>query len=455
MATVPSPAKLTSVKSSTQRTPLRTLQDQGSTGISRLNKPADYLNAMRLSALVFACIHIRASTLAKYQMRALTPDNDEVFGANIATSNRKHPLYRLLQRPNPHQNRYEFLYTIQMYLDLLGNCLVLLDGVDGLHGLPTSLWPLDPSRSRPLFDDNGLIGYGYMDANQQETLIPVDRVLHFQRPQPGNMYWGVGIAEVVAKEINIQAALTEYIAQFFNQGAQPSGLIVAPNALSDEQFLRFKMETLSVMAGGNNAHKLAVFDNDVTFQQLSATLKDLGATELDVMLMKKILTAFEVPGTKFGLLEFSSYKAEDMERSFTEAMESAAALVEGPLNRLAALYDKKGKPVSDAEIESVRRGTWFDGEPKGLYLSIVIPSKEPIATSVSTANAITENAYLTDDEKRNASLNMLGTLLTAPSGAKSNTLTSPKPKRRNNAETATETGSGPTTNNDTTTATES
>jgi HK97 family phage portal protein len=208
--------------------------------------------------ITFACIHIRASTLAKYPLRALTPDNEEVFGANATTSNRKHPLYRLLQRPNPHMTRFQFMYTIQMYLDLLGNCLVLLDGVDGLRGLPTSLWPLDPSRTRPLFDETGLIGYGYMDANQEEVTIPVDRVLHFQRPQPGNMYWGLGIAEVVAKEINIQASLTEYIAQFFNQGAQPSGIIVAPQALSDEQFLRFKMEALSVMTGQNNAHKLAV-----------------------------------------------------------------------------------------------------------------------------------------------------------------------------------------------------
>jgi hypothetical protein len=106
-------------------------------------------------------------------------------------------------------------------------------------------------------------------------------------------------------------------------------------------------------------------------------------------------------------------------------MESAAELVQGPLNLLASLYDKKGNPVSNEEIESVRRGTWYEGEPKGLYLTLVIPSKEPIGTSVTTANAISKNPYLTDEEKRNASLNLLGSLLTAPSGARGE----PKPKR--------------------------
>jgi HK97 family phage portal protein len=418
MAQLPSPAALTAVKSNTPRLPARSYYDTGNQGISRLVKPEDFLNALKLSPLLFACVNLRASTIGKYELRALTPDNEEVFGPNPITSNRKHRLYRLLQRPNPHQTRFQFFYTIQMCLDLLGNCLVLLDGVDGLRGLPTSLWPLDPSRSEPAFGENGLEGYYFTDANKVKQLIPVDRVLHFQRPNPANMYWGLGIAEVVAKEINIQAALTEYISQFFNQGAQPSGIITTPGSLSDESFERFKLESQGVMAGSLNHHRLAVFDNDVKFQQLSATLKDLGTEELDKILMKKILTAFEVPGTKFGLLEFSSYKAEDMERSFTEAMESAAAMIEDELNKLAALYDKKGNPVPPAEIESVRRGVYYEGNPKGLYVSFVIPSKEPMATNVKTASDLAAIPTLTDDEKRNGTLQLLGTILSAPSGYK-------------------------------------
>jgi HK97 family phage portal protein len=390
----------------------------GNTGISRLMKPEDYLNALKLSPLLFACINLRASTIGKYELRALTPDNEEVFGPNPLTSNRKHRLYRLLQRPNPHQTRFQFFYTIQMSLDLLGNCLVLLDGVDGLRGLPTSLWPLDPSRSKPHFNDDGLDGYTFTDSNKVEQFIPVDRVLHFQRPNPASMYWGLGIAEVVAKEINIQAALTEYISQFFNQGAQPSGIIVAPGSMSDESFERFKYEAQSVMAGAVNHHRLAVFDNDVKFQQLSATLKDLGTKDLEESLMKKILTAFEVPGTKFGLLEFASYKAEDMERSFTDAMESAAAMIEDELQKLAGLFDKKGNPVPQAEIEAVRNGIFYEGTPKGLFVSFVIPSKDPLASNVKTAIDLNAIPTLSDEEKRNGSLQLLGTILTAPSGYK-------------------------------------
>jgi HK97 family phage portal protein len=418
MAQLPSPAALTAVKSNTPRLPARSYYDTGNQGISRLVKPEDFLNALKLSPLLFACVNLRASTIGKYELRALTPDNEEVFGPNPITSNRKHRLYRLLQRPNPHQTRFQFFYTIQMCLDLLGNCLVLLDGVDGLRGLPTSLWPLDPSRSEPAFGENGLEGYYFTDANKVKQLIPVDRVLHFQRPNPANMYWGLGIAEVVAKEINIQSALTEYISQFFNQGAQPSGIIVAPGSMSDESFERFKYEAQTVMAGSVNQHRLAVFDNGVEFKQLSATLKDLGAEELDKILMKKILTAFEVPGTKFGLLEFVGYKAVDMERSFTEAMESAAAMIEDELTKLAGLYDKDGDPVPPPEIESVRNSTFYEGDPKGLDVSFVIPSKEPLATNVKTASDLNNIPTLTPVEKRNGSLQLLGSILTAPSGYK-------------------------------------
>jgi hypothetical protein len=110
-------------------------------------------------------------------------------------------------------------------------------------------------------------------------------------------------------------------------------------------------------------------------------------------------------------------------------MESAAAMVEDELNKLSGLYDKKGNPVPGPEIESVRRGTFYEGNPKGLYIGFVIPSKEPLATNVKTASDLAAIPNLTEEEKRNGSLQLLGTILAAPSGYKNDAVAARKAAR--------------------------
>jgi hypothetical protein len=105
-------------------------------------------------------------------------------------------------------------------------------------------------------------------------------------------------------------------------------------------------------------------------------------------------------------------------------------MIEDELNKLAGLYDKKGNPVPAAEIESVRRGTFYEGNPRGLYIGFVIPSKEPLATNVKTASDLAAIPTLTDDEKRNGALQLLGTVLTAPSGYKTDPAASRRPSAR-------------------------
>jgi HK97 family phage portal protein len=412
-----SPASVTApTTTANRRLNLFRTDELGSLGISKFRSVADFARAGDMSAYVYACMHIRAASVAKFPVRGVTINDEEVFGPKLRNKSRKHRLYRLLQQPNPYQNAYTYTYMIQSFLDTFGNALVLLDDINAKDKLPRSLWPLDPGRSWPVFheDGSGFIGYGYQLADGTEQFIPPTRVLHYLQPDPSNLYWGKGKVQYLAKDISLHAALTEYIAQFFNQGAQPSGVLTTDVNLSDEAFERLRQEALMLMQGQRAAHKLAILDNGMSFEQLSATLKDLATTELDTIQMKKILAVFEVPGTKFGLLEFASYAADDMEKSFNDSMESAVALHIQTLNKLAGLFTKDGTPVASKEMEAILAGRMFEDEPTGLTLEVITPKREPLSTLVDSAAKLDGMSSLTNPEKRQAILSLLSSLVTEP-----------------------------------------
>jgi HK97 family phage portal protein len=372
----------------------------------RFNNVTDYVKSWELVPVIYSAVQLISNSGAKYDYRLTDADNVEILGPNQnKEEDRSHPFSRLMDNPNPMQSGIEFRYYIYMMTELAGNLLVWLDNVDELNGLPTALWPLPVDRCAPSFTNGVFSGYKFWIGPQPDNWIPlpIERVLHFKKQSPYSIYWGCGTVQALAKVANTDVALSEYTAQFFNQGASLSGVLTSKESLSDPDFERLKREAQSELMGNRNAHKIAVMDNGVEFTPLVQALKDLGIEKLKQLNAEEILMGFGVPPTKLGVMNHAGYKAEEASVTFQEdTMETRVSMVEDTLNRLARRYDKDGNAVPAEEMNSVIYNLPLPKGVKrtGISVKFIMPIKDLIRKKLQWATEAAQLGDLTIMERR-------------------------------------------------------
>ncbi len=149
---------------------------------------------------------------------ALTPFEVErvvAGGKNKGIFN--HEFELLLQRPNPLDSRYEFLYATIAYWKLNGNAYWFINRKDEFSP-PDELWIIPSSMVIPIPDGNSYIrGYYYYPGTGQEMILQPWQVLHFKSFNPFNRFIGLSaiesIALVSAGDMGMQKWNTEFFAK--------------------------------------------------------------------------------------------------------------------------------------------------------------------------------------------------------------------------------------------------
>ena len=138
------------------------------------------------------------------------PQNERIFG---------HPLERLWKRPCPHLVGFQFRYLVQLYLELDGECAIVIERPSGTLA-PKALWPIPstwvskmPTPSDPTWGIT--LGSGY-------HTLPAGEVIWLHDPDPENPYSrGLGIARSVDDQVQQSEWMAKFNNQFFRQGGHP------------------------------------------------------------------------------------------------------------------------------------------------------------------------------------------------------------------------------------------
>lgn len=195
-------------------------------------------SAMQMTA-VYACVRILAEAVASMPLHFYRY-NDR-GGKEKALD---HPLYNLLHdEPNPEMTAFSFRETLMTHLLLCGNAYAQI--IRNQSGEVIALYPLMPDRMMVDRDKHGNIYYLYsrsesdadtMGKRQQVILMPED-VFHI----PGLGFDGlVGYSPIaMAKQaIGMGLACDEYGAAFYQNGAQPGGVLEHPGTAKDPKRVR-------------------------------------------------------------------------------------------------------------------------------------------------------------------------------------------------------------------------
>lgn len=327
-------------------------------GRTTSGKPVNERTAMQTTA-VYACVRILAEAVASLPLHVYEYQDDG--GKKLVHD---HPLYYLLHdEPNPEMTSFVFRETLMSHLLIWGNAYaqIIRDGAGRVLGL----YPLLPDKMEVQRDDKGNIYYVY-SRNSDETptfkeygniKLKAEDVLHI----PGLGFDGlIGYSPIaMAKNaVGMTLACEEYGASFFANGANPGGVLEHPGVLKDPSKVRESWN--SVYRGVSNAHKIAVLEEGMKYQQIGIPPEEAQFLETRKFQINEIARLYRIPPHMVGDLDKSSFSnIEQQSLEFVKyTLDPWVIRWEQSLQRSLLLPGEKGKYFIKLNVDGLLRGDY-------------------------------------------------------------------------------------------------
>ena len=214
------------------------------------------------------------------------------FGDDWVEVTDDHPLLRLFSRANPYLNGFDATVLRIIHGELTGNAYIH-PVIDRALGVPTELWLMPPQWVTIVPDKELFIkGYKYGASEATQVDLKPDEVIHFKRPHPNDMYYGMGKVEGAWGSVQANNALHEMDHAMFKNRARPDYVGVVKGDPSDEELDRLEVAIKETLRGTDKVGKFILTSADLTLQPMSFPPKDLtGRDEI----VEEIAAIFGVP----------------------------------------------------------------------------------------------------------------------------------------------------------------
>lgn len=327
-------------------------------GRTTSGRPVNERTAMQ-TTVVYACVRILAEAVASLPLHVYEYQDDG--GKKLVHD---HPLYYLLHdEPNPEMTSFVFRETLMSHLLIWGNAYaqIIRDGAGRVLGL----YPLLPDKMEVQRDDKGNIYYVYSrNSDENPTFkeygnikLKAEDVLHI----PGLGFDGlIGYSPIaMAKNaVGMTLACEEYGASFFANGANPGGVLEHPGVLKDPSKVRESWN--SVYRGVSNAHKIAVLEEGMKYQQIGIPPEEAQFLETRKFQINEIARLYRIPPHMVGDLDKSSFSnIEQQSLEFVKyTLDPWVIRWEQSLQRSLLLPGEKGKYFIKLNVDGLLRGDY-------------------------------------------------------------------------------------------------
>ena len=327
-------------------------------GSTASGKAVNERSAMQMTA-VYACVRILSEAVASLPLHMYF--YNDTGGKEKALS---HPLYGILHdEPNPEMSAFSFRETLMAHLLLWGNGFAQI--IRNGRGEVVSLYPLMPDRMSVDRDSRGRLFYEYtrsdgdtrtLGGKSTVTLTPSD-VLHI----PGLGFDGlVGYSPIaMAKQaIGMGLACDEYGASFFQNGAQPGGVLEHPGVVKDPKRVRESWN--AIYQGSANAHRVAVLEEGMAYKPISISPEQAQFLQTRKFQIEEIARIFRVPPHMVGDLDKSSFSnIEQQSLEFVKySLSPWISRWEQSIHRALLLPSEKQRFFVRFNVEGLLRGDY-------------------------------------------------------------------------------------------------
>lgn len=244
-------------------------------------------------------------------------------------------LVKLFEEPNPFMSYEELLeLTLIDYL-LVGNSYWYKHRMNSA-GQPLALYRLAPPFVKIVPGKLGVAGYQYQVPGYDSISFSPEEVVHFRMPNPHNPYLGLGVVQGGSRMLDMELALTDTIASYYEKKAQPSMVVQSDRRVPKDVFNRLRGQLRAMYGGPKNAGALMVLESGLKYQSISPSATDAAFENLSRMSRDRIMSLFRVPGSLLGINDAGSVasKSQDDQRVFdTKTMKPLLNKIQGAITR--------------------------------------------------------------------------------------------------------------------------
>lgn len=248
---------------------------------------------------VYACVSLIAGDIAKLCLRLVEQDADGIW------TEIENPAYSpFLRKPNRYQSRIKFVEQWITSKLTRGNTYALKQRDQ--RGVVTAAYVLDPGRVTPLVTPMGEVYYeirrdDLAEVKAESITVPAAEVFHdimcaLYHPLIGvSPIYACGTAALQGLSIQSNSQ------NFFANGSNPSGMLTAPGAISDETATRLKAKFEVGAFAGANAGGVIVAGDGLKYEQFTMSAVDAQLIEQLKWTAETVCSCFHVPPYMIGV----------------------------------------------------------------------------------------------------------------------------------------------------------
>lgn len=254
---------------------------------------------------VYACISRVAEDVGK-----LKPQIQQYSSEHGIWETKNQPRYLdTLMKPNTYQNHIEFKENWIHSKMIHGNTYCLI--VRKTDGSVDGLIILDPTRVTPLVSDMGEVWYrldpdNLSRINTDQITVPGSEVIHDK--VNALFHPLVGLSPLFAASVAAKGglAILRDTKNFFENGANPAGMLIAPGPIDSDTITRLK-EQWKAKYSGDNTGEIAVIGGGMTYQAHKMNATDAQLIEQLKMSSESICSVYHVPQHMVGVGQMPSH----------------------------------------------------------------------------------------------------------------------------------------------------
>jgi HK97 family phage portal protein len=272
---------------------------------------------------VYDCVNLYADAASSATYTLTKPDGTKLVPVKTKGTPPDYEvgpkaLYDLLDKPNPYMLYDELVSLLVIDLLLVGNGY-WYKWNDGSPAM--ALYRLAPAYVKVIPDPTGPKSYEYQPPGAKKPLkISPDQIIHFRRPNPHSAYYGMGVIQGSGRAMDLELAITDTQASFFENNAAPSLIIQSERRVPRDVFVKLRAQLRSRTAGSQNAGEMLLLESGLKAETMSSTAQNAMFDVLSRMSRDRILAKFRVSPLLLGILDENSgsNKVSDVQRQWDQ-----------------------------------------------------------------------------------------------------------------------------------------
>ena len=301
-------------------------------------------------APVFTAVLILSDTMASVGAKLYRKTS---AGRERATN---HPLYKLLTvGPNEYMSAYEYYQIVYIDLHLRGNhyAQIIRNGAGDVVGL----YPLLAQNMEVALKGRKKV-YICKSTKGSQVALNQDEVFHVIYIPDRSGLVGVNVFENYKRAVELSMTVEQYGKNFFENGANGSGILKHPKHLSDEAYERLRKSFKEKYQGLINSGKPIILEEGMEYTRLSLSNEDSQFLETRRFQKSEIAAMFRIPPHMLGDMSKSTFNnMEEMSRSFVKyTLDPLARRFESALRMQLLKESERDTYYAKFNLNSLMRG---------------------------------------------------------------------------------------------------